>query len=242
MSPVQNLGGVTQYFQLLLPNDLMCGIGIPNTALTIFGISIKRQYFSPVMKNLIIHPADPSTEFLTTIYANISNKTVVRGALTKLEVQELIESHEKVIILGHGSPFGLMNPGQFLDAGLFIIDGSMVDSLLPKSSCIYIWCNADQFLENYGLSGLCSGMFISEIREAYIEGFNNIGLGMIDQSNEKFTSIISRYIDEPLDILYQSLLLDYGVVARSNPIAKFNSNRLHLLTDGTHGNLTKMAV
>ncbi len=194
------------------------------------------------MKTLVIHPEDPTTEFLTRIYANLEDTTVIQGGISKSEVHGLIESHERIIMLGHGAPFGLMNPGQFRNSGLFIVDGSMVDSLLRKSSCIYIWCYADQFLETYGLSGLCSGMFISEIREAYMEGFYKIGRGMIDQSNEKFASILSKYINQPLDILYQSLLLEYEVVARSNPIAKFNFKRLQFLTNGTNGNLTKIAV
>ena len=75
-----------------------------------------------------------------------------------------------------------------------------------------------------------------------MEGFYKIGSGVIDQSNEKFASILSKYINEPLDILYQSLLLEYEVVARSNPIAKFNFKRLQLLTNGKNGNLTKIAV
>lgn len=194
------------------------------------------------MKTLVIHPEDQTTDFLTGIYVNIQEKTVVQGGVSKTEIRELIETHDRIIMLGHGAPYGLMNPGQFRNSGLFIVDGSMVHSLLRKSSSIYIWCYADQFLEEYRLSGLCSGMFISEIREAYMEGFYKIGSGVIDQSNEKFASILSKYINEPLDILYQSLLLEYEVVARSNPIAKFNFKRLQLLTNGKNGNLTKIAV
>jgi len=194
------------------------------------------------MKTLVLHPEDKSTDFLSPIYDNLRNKTVVRGGTTKSEVKGLIESHDRVIMLGHGAPYGLLNPGQFPDAGLFIIDGSMVDSLLHKSNCIFIWCHADQFVKSYGLSGLCSGMFISEMGESDMYWFDNIDIAMINQSNETFSFILSRYINEPMDVLYQSLLTEYEVVARSNPIARFNIERLHLLSYGINQNLIKEAV
>lgn len=90
------------------------------------GISKSWLYISPIMKTLVIHPEDPTTTFLSPIYANLRNKTVVRGGITKSDLRELIDYHDRVLMLGHGSPFGLLNPGQFPDAGLYIIDDSMV--------------------------------------------------------------------------------------------------------------------
>ena len=121
-----------------------------------------RAYFSQIMKTLIIHPKDTSTDFLSQIYAPLKDRTVIRGGISKSELRKLIESYDRVIMLGHGSPSGLLSKGQFPDAGLYIVDESMVISLKNKSNCIYIWCYADTFLLNNGLSGLCTGMFISE--------------------------------------------------------------------------------
>ncbi|MBN2827734.1 MAG: hypothetical protein JXQ26_07075 [Tissierellales bacterium] len=118
----------------------------------------------------------------------------------------------------------------------------MVNSLKNKPNSIYIWCHADQFVKRYGLSGLCSGMFISEMGEAEMYGFNNIDQGLIDKSNDMFSSILSKYIDEPMDALYQSLLKEYEVVAKANPIAKFNLERLYIITDGVNNKLFKEAV
>lgn len=78
------------------------------------------------MKTLIIHPKDPTTDFLSPIYANLKDITVVRDGVTKSEVRVLIEIHDRVILLGLGFKHGLMNPGQFPGAGLFIIDDSFV--------------------------------------------------------------------------------------------------------------------
>ncbi len=184
------------------------------------------------MKTLIIHPEDNSTEFLTEIYFNLQDKTVIQGGISKSEVNGLIESHERIIMLGHGAPFGLMNPKRFPGAGFFIIDDLTVSSLKNKSSCVYIWCHADQFVIRNGLFGLCSGMFISEMGEAELYGFQDIEQKMIDQSNQVFSSILSRHISEPLNVLYKSLMIEYEAVARDNPIARFNFQRLQLITEG----------
>ena len=180
------------------------------------------------MKTLIIHPKDPTTSFLSQIYAPLKNKTVVRGGIIKSELRELIESHDRVLCLGHGSPYGLLNPDQFPDAGFYIVDESMVSALKNKSDSIFIWCYADQFVQRHGLEGLCSAMFISETREQEYYGFDNIDGDLIDQSNERFVSIVSKYINEPLRVLYQKLFFEYGLLARTNPIAKFNLKRLYL--------------
>ena len=236
MSTVQNLSGLAQYFQSVHTNVQMCRIGPLNMAMIMSWIFQDRLYFSKIMRTLVIHPEDLSTEFLTPIYANLQDKTVIQGSISNLEVQRLIKSHERIIMLGHGAQYGLLNPRQFPGAGLFIVDGSMVSSLKNKSNCIYIWCHANQFLSRYGLTGLCSGMFISETGEADLYGFEDIGKYEIDQSNQKFSSILSRHINEPLNVLYNSIMTEYEAVARDNPIARFNFQRLQLITESIRNN------
>lgn len=193
------------------------------------------------MKTLIVHPEDKTTEFLTTIYTNLNNKTVIKGGVSKSEIRDLIEVHDRVLLLGHGSPYGLLSRGQFPDAGLYIVDLFMISALKEKSNCIYIWCYADQFLVEYGLTGLCTGMFISETSEAGYYGFRNIDRDLIDQSNERFSGIISKYIDEPMEIMYQKLLFEYGLLAITNVIAQFNLERLSLTHSETNKNDIKVA-
>jgi hypothetical protein len=82
------------------------------------------------MSTLIIHPQDSTTNFLKPIYALIQDETVITGGITKSELKKLIENHDRVIMLGHGSPFGLLSVGQFPKAGNYIVDYSMVDLLV----------------------------------------------------------------------------------------------------------------
>lgn len=184
------------------------------------------------MKNLIIHPKDPTTEFLSPIYANLTDKTVVTDGITKSEMRVLIEIHDRIILLGHGFQYGLINPGQFPGAGLFIVDDSMAPVLRKKSSGIFIWCHADQFVRTHGLSGLCSAMFISEVGEANLYGYEDIDCGLIEQSNKRFAAIMSVWISKPLDLLFNGLLVEYSKLAKTNSIAKFNLKRLCLCRSG----------
>jgi hypothetical protein len=194
------------------------------------------------MKTLIIHPEDPTTEFLTTIYANLNNKTVIKGGVSKSELRELIEAHDRVLLLGHGSPYGLLSRGQFPVAGLYIVDVSMVPVLKEKSNCMYIWCYADQFVKRHQLSGLCTGMFISELGEAAYWEFEDIDQCLIDQSNGKFADLVSKHLKEPPEVLYHKLICEYELLARTNLIAKFNLERIYLTLSGTNRNPNKLVV
>lgn len=178
------------------------------------------------MSTLIIHPKDPTTNFLKPIYASIENKTVITGGISKPEIRELIKSHHRVIMLGHGTPLGLLSVGQF-DGSFYVIDDSLSDLLSKKENNIFIWCHASGFMEYNQLSGLGTGMFISEIEEAHYFNYGDVDWDIIEESNNCFASIMSRYIDHPLDVLYENVLHEYGKLAEMNPIAKFNFERLY---------------
>lgn len=186
------------------------------------------------MKCLVIHPEDQTTTFLRPIYAPLKNKTVISGDISKSELQGLIDAHEQVIMLGHGSPMGLLSVGRFPDTGPYIIDDSMVNSLKRKTNTIYIWCNADQFVQRHGLSGLFSGMYISEIEESLFFDFWDVDWKMINESNDVFSSILSQHINQPIDVLYEKLKYGYGLLKHSNPIAKYNHDRLYLKMPNPH--------
>jgi len=183
------------------------------------------------MKTLIIHPADESTTFLDIVYKDIPNKTVIQGGLSKLEVMKLIESHDRVMMMGHGSPHGLFHVGQFFHCGPnyggYIIDQTTVTLLEQKDNSVFIWCNADKFVEHHGLQGFYSGMFISEVGEALYCGLPGTEQDQVDESNSAFVNIISKYINEDKNTIHENVKKEYGILAEENPIALYNNNRLY---------------
>ena len=139
-------------------------------------------------------------------------------------------------MMGHGTPYGLLSVDQFPDIGAHIIDESMVRILKVKTENIFIWCNADIFVKCNYLDGLCSGMFISGEEESICYGFEDIDRRLIEESNIGFALIMGKYIDEPIDVLYRNLVFEYGLLAKTNPIAKFNLERFHLEINRTYKN------
>ena len=184
------------------------------------------------MKTLIIHPADESTTFLDIVYKNIPDKTVVTGGVSKSEVMKLIESHDRVMMMGHGSPGGLFNVGQFTDCGSkyggYIIDQSIVPLLKQKDNSVFIWCNADKFVDTFKLEGFYSGMFISEVGEALYCGLPGTEQDQVDESNYGFVKIISKYINEDKTVIHEKVKSEYGLIAEDNPVALYNNTRLYI--------------
>jgi len=179
------------------------------------------------MKTLIIHPKDESTFFLDIVYKNVPNKTVVTGGITRIELVNLIESHDRIMMLGHGTPDGLLSIGQFPDPGWFIIDRWMAPLLETKENNVFIWCNADQFVNKYKLKGFYSGMFISEVGEAYYCGLPGTSQDLVDESNYGFCEILGEHINESKDIIYDTVREEYGKIASTNPVALYNHKRLY---------------
>ena len=179
------------------------------------------------MKTLIIHPNDPSTTFLDIVYKPIEDKTVITGGITKMEVAKLIKEHDRCMFMGHGYPGGLFSVGQFPNTFGTIIDYSMVDLLNEKDNNVFIWCNADQFVNKYQLKGFYSGMFISEVGEAGYCGIYGTDQPLIDESNYGFCNIIAKYINEDRELIHENVTKEYGIIAETNPVAFYNNNRLY---------------
>jgi hypothetical protein len=90
----------------------------------------------------------------------------------------------------------------------------MVLPLKNKTNNFYIWCYADQFVHRHGLTGFCNGMFISEVGEVLFYGFNRIDLRLIDYSNDRFASIVSKHINEPMEVLYHNIINEYEFIKK----------------------------
>jgi hypothetical protein len=180
------------------------------------------------MRTLIVHPKDSTTTFLEKIYKSIPEKKVIDGGVSKIELIEKMEEYDRVMMMGHGSPFGLFNMNLFKDNGGYIIDHSFVPTLSKKNNSVYIWCNADKFVEKFKLKGFYSGMFISEVGEAYICGVHNVNQEIVDESNYGFSEILSEVINENHQVVYNHVMNRYGEIAKNNVVASYNFNRLYL--------------
>lgn len=179
-----------------------------------------------MIKTLVIHPTDESTDFLSVIYSKIKNCTVIRNG-EKSQINKLIMIHDRIIMMGHGTPHGLLSVGSFKTNTGYIVDSVNV-SLLKNKECIYIWCNANMFVERHQLKGFYSGMFISEVNEAYYCGVENVNQIMVTLSNNFFASLLKKCIEKDLHSIYIFMRKYYGKIGDENKVAFYNQQRLYL--------------
>jgi hypothetical protein len=179
------------------------------------------------MKTLIIHPQDSSTDFLKVTYRNIKDKTVVTGDVTQRELKGLMKIHDRIMMMGHGSPNGLFSVGKFGNTKGYIIDESMIDILSQRDNSVYIWCNADMFVDRFKLRGFYSGMFVSEVLEARYCGLSRkVDQGVVDESNFEFVALMDEY--RASDDMPEKVIQAYRKFAQSNEVAGYNSQRLYV--------------
>lgn len=178
------------------------------------------------MRTLVIHPDDRSTDFLRAVYAGVPNCTVMTGG-TIWEVDLQIAAADRVIMLGHGTPHGLLSVGQFKGSA-YCVDHKSAELLRDKKQCIYIWCYASSFMKNHRLAGFGSGMFISEIAEADYCGLPGQSKQDIDIQCEYFCDLVGAGINLPSQDLYTFVHEEFGEAALSCPVARYNHERLHI--------------
>lgn len=166
------------------------------------------------MKTLVIHPTDSTTKFLGEIYKD-KDWTVINTNISKKLLREALKAHDRIVMLGHGTEKGLLGFGRF------VIDSNWV-YLLREKICVCIWCNADIFVEKYGLKGFYTGMIISEHEEAIMYDIKTKH-HFISESNIDFASAIKNSIDEE-NMLEKAKMLYKG----DSSVVEFNRANLYL--------------
>ena len=165
------------------------------------------------MKTLVIHPKDSTTDFLSVIYLG-KDWTVINTSISKKVLKEQINTHDRIVMLGHGTEKGLLGFDKF------VIDSSWV-YLLREKICVCIWCNANIFVEKYDLKGFYTGMIISEYEEAIMCGVTTNSF-WVSESNIDFALAIRNSIDvenmlEKVKLLYEG----------NSSVVEFNRNNLY---------------
>ena len=185
-------------------------------------------YHNNSKSTLVIHPDDPSTTFLNYIYQDLPNTTVVTKDKTQDEIIDLIKNHDRIIMLGHGTPQGLMSVGQFPGRGYVI--NSEVAPYLTNTENIFVWCYASDFVSRYDLKGFSSGMFISEVSEAdYLDV--TATQADVDMSNMLFAYTLGKALlcNDDLNTVVGKVKTAYFTITSINEVARYNNTRIRLM-------------
>ena len=185
------------------------------------------------MKTLVIHPKDKSTDFLKPIYADLDDVTLVTGGWSQDQIKEAIQTHDQVMMMGHGSPNGLFAVGRFPIKDSFsgyVIGSGLVETLAQKDNSIFIWCNADQFINKHDLKGFYSGMFVSEVGEAFYCKVPSFTQEAVDESNNTFARQLGECLGATRapEEIHAQIREQYGQLAEHNLIAEYNHKRLYV--------------
>lgn len=175
---------------------------------------------------LVIHPADVTTDCLSVIYAG-RKWDIIRDFFTPdEEVREAIRNHDRIIMLGHGTPAGLLcSDGTHRFAG-YIIDHSHA-SLFEGKETLSIWCNSDQYFKQHGLKGLHTGMIISEVSEEwYVLGTCPLGVRQMAENMELFCGAFAKHIDESPEECAKKVLEEY---VGDDLVTTYNRKRITVL-------------
>ena len=182
---------------------------------------------------LVIHPDDRSTDFLKPSYADL-DATVLTQRDEFYNLAETMKRHNRIIMMGHGSPNGLFMPqiegveedenGELFEYSDYSINHTYADILREKRT-VCVWCNADKYVVPNDLHGFYTGMVISELCEADYCDVKGCNPKQLEQSSSKFTMGLKEAIkvDGP-----ESLNIFKEIYNNpKNPIMGYNRKRLY---------------
>jgi len=186
---------------------------------------------------LIIHPDDRSTDFLKPSYVGM-DATVLTSRRDMFNLRETMKNHNRIIMMGHGSPSGLMlsmvggahgvdidEDGDLIKYSSYTLGYDFLDILKTKP-IVAVWCNADKFIVPNDLHGFYTGMAISELSEANYCGVHGCNQKQLEESDDLFAEALKAAIpirsSESVDT-FKRIYDD-----RQNPIMIYNLSLIHI--------------
>ena len=173
---------------------------------------------------IIVHPNDKTTDFLKILYEG--SKLDETSSNSKIE--EELKKAKEIMLLGHGTEYGLLAPQGKEQFGRLIINSRHVQFLRNKI-IIGLWCNANIFAMKYNLTGLFSGMVISEVGEA-LDWLNFI------PSQEDIEESRNRWVTNLNKIIKENKLQDVPRIMKrlegKDEIENFNNQSLFYFENG----------
>lgn len=157
------------------------------------------------------------TARLRRAYEGLDNVTLLYNPSRKRVEKELRTNNDRVVmLLGHGSRYGLFNR----DWNGYIIDG-INSNLLQDRLVIGIWCYASEFADRCGLHGYFTSMFISNMGEALALGYPNNEESDIFAEIDYFCDQIHGFIEAQTEMASWVGILQEGC-HREKDFVRFN--------------------
>lgn len=170
---------------------------------------------------------DTDTAVLKYIWMGMPKVKVVEITHSTHNAKALVNAaieaeHDTLIMCGHGTPSGLLNPSY--QGGSYLIDQSNYRKI-KCNRVIAVWCHAKDFAETYGVKGFWSSMFISNAGEASMNSIHSVSGKSITEQEILFcirlNELIRNYVPMRTWIEKLKAQADY-----TNAVVKFNYDGL----------------
>lgn len=182
---------------------------------------------------LVIHPNDRTTSFLSALYDGMPDVRSFHHTVSRKELNHVLHHtsrSECIMLLGHGCHAGLMwredDTSPEFD-GVVVGHPHTYHLRNHGGNIVAVFCHADVFAANERLSGLFTGMIISEMQEA-LEYQIETTEEEIERENSKFVMRLRSLLDQkvPLsDVPRRMLELDDV----HSPLTEFNYHNIYYL-------------
>lgn len=166
---------------------------------------------------------DTDTAVLRYIWMGMPKVKVVEITRDTVNSKQLVneaieQEHDTLVMCGHGTGSGLLNPS--FKGGAYLIDQSNYRKI-KCNRIIAVWCHAKDFAETYGVKGFWSSMFISNSGEASMNGIKSVSGKSITEQEILFcirlNELIKNYIPMKTWIEKLKAQADYD-----NEVVQFN--------------------
>lgn len=183
---------------------------------------------------LVIHCQDPSTVMLKQIYADKNWDVLNDGSIVPEELEQLLQSHSRIIMLGHGTAAGLINI-QYSEGGSSNVINSSNAKFLKDKKLFVIWCNADKFFNthNIGKGQFITGNMPSEVWECRMAGCGGISSQLMLENITYWCKLCADVVEDCLNgnvkdsvkYIRTNYIKKYG----DHPVTHYNSVRTFIL-------------
>lgn len=103
----------------------------------------------------------------------------------------ILSESDTLLFCGHGTTNGLLFPD--FDKGEYILHENNVN-LIHANKVICCWCYASSFCTKYNLRSFSTSMFISNVDEAYNNGYYDYSQDKINQNGIRFYNEMNNYL------------------------------------------------
>ena len=133
---------------------------------------------------------------LQRVWRNIPNVKLIEITPQSDDWEDMVDNaisneDDTLLFLGHGTSNGLLFPN--IERGEYILHENNVN-LIHAKNVVCCWCYASNFCQTHHLHSFSTSMFISNVNEAYDNGYYDYDQSYINSNGIRFYDEINSFL------------------------------------------------